>query len=481
MKNPLQNIAMWCKIYLKLNLRKSVKGTLLCKIHKEKGAAAMEVMDKLRILADSAKYDVACTSSGADRGGRKAAIRDGGGFGSAQASGICHTFTGDGRCVSLLKILMSNMCVFDCQYCVNRTSNDVERATFTPEEIAELTMNFYKRNYIEGLFLSSAVIKNADHTTELMIRALSLLRNKYKFHGYIHAKAIPGADPILIRRLGTLCDRLSVNIELPSEKSLKLLAPDKTKTSILAPMGEISSGIAQNKNELALYKSAPRFAPAGQSTQMIVGATPETDKQIMALTEGLYKKFNLKRVFFSAYIPVGNALMLPNEKPPLLREHRLYQADWLLRFYGFKAGELLDDKNQNFDELLDPKCSWAVRNPQLFPVEINSASYEMLLRVPGIGVRSAKRIVRARRCGSLDFDRLKKMGVVLKRARFFIVCNGRYFENMKVNQYNIEENLKFLAAQKPDFRQNVNQLSMFDNPALLPPKSETIKSLTGEF
>lgn len=441
----------------------------------------MEVMDKLRILADSAKYDVACTSSGADRSGAQAAKRDGGGMGSAYAGGICHTFTGDGRCVSLLKILMSNVCVFDCQYCVNRISNDVPRATFTPEEIAELTMNFYKRNYIEGLFLSSAVIGNADHTTELMCRALSLLRNKYKFHGYIHAKAIPGADPMLIRRLGTLCDRLSVNIELPSEKSLKRLAPDKSKTSILKPMGEISQGIIENKNELALYKSAPKFAPAGQSTQMIVGATPETDKQIMALSEGLYNKFGLKRVFYSAYIPVGNALMLPNEKPPLLREHRLYQADWLLRFYGFKAGELLDEKTQNFDEVLDPKCSWAVRNPQLFPVEINRADYEMLLRVPGIGVKSAKRIVRARRMGKLDFPDIKKMGVVLKRARFFIVCGGRYFENMRINQYNVEDDLKFIVAQRPDFKQNVNQLSMFDNPALLPPKSETIKSLTGEF
>lgn len=441
----------------------------------------MEVLDKLRILADSAKYDVACTSSGADRSGKVSAIRNGGGMGSACAAGICHTFTGDGRCVSLLKILMSNVCVFDCQYCVNRISNDVERATFTPEEIAELTMNFYKRNYIEGLFLSSAVIKNADHTTELMCRALSLLRNKYKFHGYIHAKAIPGADPLLIKRLGMLCDRLSINIELPSEKSLKLLAPDKSKTSILKPMGEISQGIEENKNELALYKGAPKFAPAGQSTQMIVGATPETDKQIMALTEGLYNKYKLKRVFYSAYIPVGNGLMLPESNPPLLREHRLYQADWLLRFYGFKASELLDDKTQNFDEQLDPKCSWAVRHPHLFPVDVNIAEYEMLLRVPGIGVKSAMRIVRGRKSGRLDFSHLKKMGVVLKRARFFIVCGGKYLENMKVNPYTIEENLRFLSAQKPDFRQNVNQLSMFDNPMLLPPKSETVKSLTGEF
>ena len=433
----------------------------------------MEVFDKLKILADSAKYDVACTSSGSSRGGAH-------GFtGSAQASGICHTFTGDGRCVSLLKILMTNYCVYDCQYCVNRKSNDVPRAAFTPKEIAELTMNFYRRNYIEGLFLSSAVIKNPDYTTELMCSALSLLRNTYKFRGYIHAKAIPGADEKLINYLGTLCDRLSINIELPSEGSLKRLAPDKSKGSILEPMRKISTGIKESKKELTVYKAAPKFAPAGQSTQMIVGATPETDRQIMALSEGLYKKYSLKRVFYSAYIPVGNALMLPTDKPPLLREHRLYQADWLLRFYGFSSSELLSESNPNFDELLDPKCTWAVRNPQFFPMEINRAPYEMLLRVPGIGVKSAQRIVRARRGGKVDFAQLKKMGVVLKRARFFIVCGGKYFENFKINEYTIEENLKYIAAKKPDFKAIDGQMSMFDTPTLL--KGEGQKSLTGEF
>ncbi len=441
----------------------------------------MDIMKKLKILADSAKYDVACTSSGSSRSGRASAAKDGGGMGNAATGGICHTFTPDGRCVSLLKILMSNVCVFDCQYCVNRISNDVPRATFTPEEIAELTINFYKRNYIEGLFLSSAVIKDANHTTELMCRALTYLRTKYKFHGYIHAKAIPGTDLLLIERLGTLCDRLSVNIELPSEQSLNRLAPDKSKTSILKPMGAISQGIRQSKGDLALYKNAPHFAPAGQSTQMIVGATPETDKQIMSLSEGLYRKYNLKRVFYSAYIPVGNALMLPNAKPPLLREHRLYQADWLIRVYGFKSNELLNDKIQNFDEQLDPKCAWAIRHLQLFPVEINRADYEMLLRVPGIGIKSAKRIVRARHSGSLDFSHLKKMGIVLKRARFFIVCNGKYFENIPINQYTVEENLRFLSAQKPDFLLNPNQLSMFDKPLELPQKGEVLKSITGEF
>lgn len=358
----------------------------------------VDMMEKLTILTDAAKYDVACTSSGLDRSGKK------GQLGSAVACGICHTFAADGRCVSLLKVLQSNACAYDCQYCVNRCSNETKRATFTPRELAELTIRFYRRNYIEGLFLSSAVTGTPDSTCERMIETLRLLREEYQFGGYIHAKAIPGADPRLITRLGHLCDRMSVNIELPSHQSLQLLAPDKSKESILRPMGQITGQIAENKTDLVRYRHAPRFAPAGQSTQMIVGATPDTDYQILNLTAGLYKKYQLKRVFFSAYLPVVAGRNLPalDTKPPLLREHRLYQADWLLRFYGFDAGELLDEAHPNFNPLMDPKCNWAINHMEQFPVEVNRAPYEMLLRVPGIGVKSAQRIARARRATTLD-------------------------------------------------------------------------------
>ena len=380
----------------------------------------MDLMEKLTILTDSAKYDVACTSSGVDRQGRA------GSLGSASAPGICHTFSADGRCVSLLKVLMTNLCAYDCAYCVNRCSNDVPRAAFTPEELARLTLEFYRRNYIEGLFLSSAVLRDPDYTTERMIQALELLRGPGRFRGYIHAKAIPGADPLLIRRLGLLADRLSVNIELPSAASLGLLAPDKAKQAILAPMGQIARAHAQNRQELAVYKSAPRFAPAGQSTQMIVGASPESDRHILLLTQGLYRKYQLKRVFYSAYIPVSQDSRLPalDTKPPLLREHRLYQADWLLRFYSFTAEEILDDENPNFDPCLDPKCNWAVRHMEQFPVDVNRAEPEQLLRVPGIGPKRARRIVAARRAGRLGLAELKRIGVVLKRAQYFIVCRG---------------------------------------------------------
>ena len=379
-------------------------------------------MEKLVILADSAKYDVACTSSGSNRGPRA------GGLGSCLAPGCCHTFTADGRCVSLLKVLMSNCCAFDCAYCVNRRSNDLPRATFTPRELADLTIEFYRRNYIEGLFLSSAVVGSADYTTERMLAVLRLLREEYRFNGYIHAKAIPGASPALIEQLGCFADRLSINIELPSEGSLRLLAPDKGRSSILRPMGQIAAAAAANRHDLAVYRHAPVFAPAGQSTQMIVGATPESDYQILRLTEGLYRKYSLKRVFFSAYIPVAEDRRLPalDTKPPLLREHRLYQADWLLRFYGFTAGELLDERHPDFDPLLDPKESWAVAHPEFFPVEVNSAPQEALLRVPGIGPRSARRILEARRCGSLDFAALKRTGAVIRRAQYFVTCRGKH-------------------------------------------------------
>lgn len=329
----------------------------------------MQLEDKLAILADSAKYDVACTSSGVDRAGVH------GKLGCSVAAGICHSFTPDGRCISLLKVLYSNACCYDCGYCVNRRSNDVPRATFTPRELAELTIGFYKRNYIEGLFLSSAVIGTPDYTMERMIEALRILRQEYHFNGYIHAKTIPGADAELVRRIGLLADRLSVNIELPSEASLSLLAPDKKKQAILKPMGQIAVQSAQSKKELVLYRHAPAFAPAGQSTQMIIGATPESDRHIMGLAESLYKKYSLKRVFFSAYLPVNSDSRLPalDVRPPLLREHRLYQADWLLRYYDFSAWELLTEEEPNFDPYLDPKCTWAVRHPEFFPVEINTA------------------------------------------------------------------------------------------------------------
>ena len=378
------------------------------------------LMDKLTILADSAKYDVACTSSGASRTARAGTL------GSCYAPGCCHAFTADGRCVSLLKVLMTNCCAFDCSYCVNRRSNDIPRATFTPRELAELTVEFYRRNYIEGLFLSSAVLGTPDYTTERMLAALRLLRGEYRFGGYIHAKAIPGTSPELLQQLGYLADRLSVNVELPSEQSLNLLAPDKGRHSIFRPMKQIAVSGAQSKQELTVYRHAPKFAPAGQSTQMIVGASPETDYHILKPTEGMYQKYSLKRVFYSAYIPVAEDTRLPalDTKPPLLREHRLYQADWLLRFYQFKADEILDEANQSFNPYLDPKCNWAVQHYGLFPVDVNRAPFEMLLRVPGIGPKSARRIWHARKLSSLGLDELKRMGVVLKRAQYFITCKG---------------------------------------------------------
>ncbi len=386
----------------------------------------MDIFDKLELLTEGAKYDVACTSSGSDRSGAK-------GFtGSSVAKGICHSFSADGRCISLLKILMTNICTYDCKYCVNRRSNDVPRTMLTPDELADLTMSFYRRNYIEGLFLSSGVVKNANYTTELMIKSIRILREDYKFRGYIHAKAIPGADDMLIKELGLLVDRMSVNIELPSQESLSILAPDKSKTSIIKPMKMISNEIVASKNEIVKYRHAPKFIPAGQSTQMIVGASSESDFQILNLTESLYSKFSLKRVFFSAYTPVLDDKNLPSLdfKPPLLREHRLYQADWLLRFYGFKASELLDEKNQSFNPLIDPKANWALNHMEKFPIEINTADPEMLMRVPGIGTNSVKRILVARRQSTLDFDALKRLGVVLKRARFFITCKGRMIQGV---------------------------------------------------
>ncbi len=400
-------------------------------------AMDMTLFEKLTILSDAAKYDVACTSSGVDRSGNKT------GMGNRLAPGICHTFSADGRCVSLLKILFTNECIFNCAYCLNNCNNDVHRASFTPEEICTITLEFYRRNYIEGLFLSSGILISPNYTMELIYQTLFLLRNKYHFNGYIHVKAIPGADPLLVQRTGYLADRMSINLELPTADALKKLAPYKSRRTILKPMRQIQNGITENKEELALYRSAPKFVPAGQSTQMIIGATPENDYQIMSVAEQLYDKFSLKRVFYSAFINVNedsNLPMLPGG-PPLLREHRLYQADWLLRYYHFHVDELLSEARPDFNIYLDPKCDWAVRHLEYFPVEIQKADYRTLLRVPGIGYKSAQRIIRARRHANLGFDDLKRMGVVLKRALYFITCSGRMMYPTKLDEDYIVRNL----------------------------------------
>lgn len=426
-----------------------------------KTAVTQTIMDKLAVLTDAAKYDVACTSSGIDRKGNG---RD---MGNCVSAGICHSFSADGRCISLLKILMSNECAYDCKYCVNRRSNDVPRATFTPDEICELTMNFYKRNYIEGLFLSSGIINNPSYTMELLYQTLYKLRKEYHFHGYVHVKGIPGADPMLIQQVGFLTDRMSVNLELPTAEGLERLAPNKHRKTILTPMRQIQNRIVQGKQEVALYKNAPSFVPAGQSTQMIIGATPESDYQIMSVAEGLYEKFGLKRVFYSAYVGVNEDKALPSVRTasPLLREHRLYQADWLLRFYQFKVDELLNERHQNFNVLLDPKCDWALQHLEQFPVEINKADYQMLLRVPGIGVKSAQRICKARKSGALNFENLKKIGVVLKRALYFITCNGKMMYHTKIEEDYITRNLLAQHEKLPFDKDGMTykQLSLFDD------------------
>lgn len=418
---------------------------------------------KLMILADAAKYDVACTSSGVSRSS------GGTGLGNSRACGICHSFASDGRCISLLKILLTNDCIYDCKYCKNRVSNDVPRATFTPEEICRLTIGFYRRNYIEGLFLSSGVIKNPHYTMELILETVRLLREKYDFKGYIHVKSIPGADEDLILRTGYYADRMSCNLELPTAEGLKKLAPNKTRQLILQPLRQVQKGILQNKEELTIYRHTPKFVPAGQSTQVIVGATPESDYEIISVAEAMYKKFSLRRVFYSAYIAVNKDELLPavDTKPPLLREHRLYQADWLMRFYGFRADELLSEQHASFNIALDPKCDWALRHLDQFPVEINKASYEMILRVPGIGVTGARRICRARRYAILDFNDLKRMGIVLKRAMYFITCSGRMMYRIKFNEDAITKNLLAVDEKLPvEVRESISgyhQLSMFDD------------------
>ena len=420
----------------------------------------MDLLEKLTVLTDAAKYDAACTSSGVRRGFQPGKI----GNTTSSIAGCCHSFSADGRCITLLKVLMTNSCVYDCRYCVNRRSNDARRAAFTPKELAELTIQFYRRNYIEGLFLSSGVLRSPDYTTERMIEALRILRENYGFNGYIHAKAIPGTSPELVYRLGLLADRLSVNIELPSEQGLRSLAPDKSRSAILRPMGLIRDQARQSKSELAKYKHAPAFAPAGQSTQLIVGATQDTDRHILHLTESLYAKYRLKRVFYSAYVPIVESSLLPSldTKPPLLREHRLYQADWLLRFYGFRAEELLDEQHPDFNPRIDPKCFWAICHPEQFPVEIMRAEYETLLRVPGIGPVSARRIVSARRVSHLRYEDLSRLGVVLKRAQFFITCGGRMRSGLRFSAGTLLRQLE--AVERGQLPQaEAQQLSLFDS------------------
>jgi len=403
----------------------------------------MELKEKLNILADSAKYDASCSSSGSKREKTN-------GIGNAVSSGICHSFSSDGRCISLLKILLTNCCIYDCKYCINRRTNNVKRAIFTPEEICTLTINFYRRNYIEGLFLSSGIIKSPDYTMNLIIETISLLRHKYKFGGYIHAKAIPGASEYLVKKLGLLVDRLSANIELPTESGLKLLAPNKDSSKTES----IMKYVRNNKNR--------KFVPAGQSTQMIIGATHETDLDIISKSENMYKLYKLKRVFYSAYVSVNKDSLLPTlDLPPLKRENRLYQADWLLRFYNFKVNDLLSLDNPNFNILVDPKADWALRHLEEFPKEINEASYYDLLKIPGIGVTSAKRIITSRRHFKLDFKDIKKMGVVLKRAGYFITCNGKYYLDINlINKNFIEANLVLDNKHKKNI--TYEQLSLFN-------------------
>lgn len=456
----------------------------------------LEIEKKLEILSDAAKYDVACTSSGVERKGSQE------GMGNATRCGICHSFAADGRCISLLKVLMTNECIYDCKYCINRRSNDTVRTSFTPQELCGLTIQFYRRNYIEGLFLSSGIRRSPDETMEQIYRVLFLLRRQYHFNGYIHVKGIPGASAELVQAVGYLADRMSLNLELPTAQGLQKLAPGKTREKILTPMRQIQNGIREQKllltdggriakkpdNGSSLYlpgdgqilreKSSygvstrsgkqERFVPAGQSTQMIVGATQENDYQILMIAESLYRKFELKRVFYSAYVALNEDKDLPQvgTKPPLLREHRLYQADFLLRFYGFAAKELLSEEKPNFNVYLDPKCDWAIRHLEYFPVEINRAGYEMLLRVPGIGVKSAQRIMRARRSAKLDFDQLKRIGVVLKRAHYFITCNGKMLYHTKIEEDYITRRILELNHAKNwqmDYQMTYRQLSLFDD------------------
>lgn len=399
-------------------------------------------LEKLKILADAAKYDVSCASSGTTRGNPNKTL------GTAAGWGICHSFTADGRCISLFKILMTNHCIYDCAYCSNRRSNDLKRVAFSPAELAELTIEFYRRNYIEGLFLSSGVIRNPDYTMEQMISVVKKLREEHRFNGYIHMKSIPGASQKLVNIAGMYVDRLSVNIEIPTEESLKKLAPEKDYLSVWKPMKYIKQGILENTEDRKKFRKTPRFVPAGQSTQMIVGATPETDNQILTLASKLYNIDSMKRVYYSGYIHINqNDDRLPALKqPPLVREHRLYQADWLLRFYNFQVNEIVNDANPELDLEVDPKVSWALRHPEFFPIDVNTAPYEAILRIPGVGVLSAKKIITARRYGRLTSYQLQKIGVVMKRAKYFIVC--RELPVSTVNEVSPETIRKQLIDEK---------------------------------
>ena len=405
------------------------------------------IEEKLRILSDAAKYDVSCSSSGSSRKNTN------NGLGNAAVNGICHSWSADGRCISLLKILMTNYCIYDCKYCINRKDNDIERAILTPDEIVKLTINFYKRNYIEGLFLSSGIIKSADYTMELMIAVAKKLRLEEKFNGYIHMKVIPGASRQLINEIGLYVDRISVNIEFAENTALKLLAPDKKPTDISTSMGLIRKNMIENAEDKKIFKSTPSFIPAGQTTQMIIGASGESDYAILARSENLYKNFDLKRVYYSGYVPVNKSgiLVSTQQAVPMIREHRLYQADWLLRFYEFKADEILDEKDPFVDPLLDPKTNWAIKNSHFFPIEINKATYKELLRVPGIGVTSAKRIVMTRKYSTIRYEHLKKLGIVIKRAKYFITVNGEFLgfkkENPELIRNALMEKEKMVAEQ----------------------------------
>ena len=405
------------------------------------------IEEKLRILSDAAKYDVSCSSSGSSRKNTN------NGLGNAAVNGICHSWSADGRCISLLKILMTNYCIYDCKYCINRKDNDIERAILTPDEIVKLTINFYKRNYIEGLFLSSGIIKSADYTMELMIAVAKKLRLEEKFNGYIHMKVIPGASRQLINEIGLYVDRVSVNIEFAENSALKLLAPDKKPIDISTSMGLIRKNMLENAEDKKLFKSTPSFVPAGQTTQMIIGASGESDYSILTRSENLYKNFDLKRVYYSGYVPVNKSgiLVSVDQAVPMIREHRLYQADWLLRFYNFRADEILNEKDPFVDPFLDPKTNWAIKNSHFFPIEINKASYEELLRVPGIGVTSAKRIVMTRKYSTIRYEHLKKLGIVIKRAKYFITVNGEFLgfkkENPELIRNALMEKEKMLAEQ----------------------------------
>lgn len=414
------------------------------------------IREKLNILADAAKYDVSCSSSG---GTRK---NDTKGLGDSHSSGICHTYTEDGRCVSLLKILLTNHCIYDCLFCVSRKSNDIKRAAFTVDEVVELTMNFYRRNYIEGLFLSSGIFKNADFTMERLLLVVKKLRLEQNYNGYIHLKTIPGASDELIKEAGLYADRMSINLEMPTEAGLKLLAPEKNHADVIKPLDFVQKQISQFSADKKLIKHIPKFVPAGQSTQMVIGATPESDKEIMYTANAFYKNFSLKRVYYSGYVPISNDTRMPilGTQPPLLRENRLYQTDWLMRFYGFKVQEILNDANPNLDIDIDPKLSWAIRNMQHFPVDINTADYKMILRVPGIGVMSAKKIVQARKFGKLRIDQLKKIGIAYNKAKHFIVCSDSPYQ---LKDYQGTQIKAFILAESKSkyLKTDSNQMILF--------------------